>query len=140
MSLLTTLPPRARRLPEGDTGDIILGWLTKVVGLLSILGVMAFDVISIGAATFQVEEQGQQAAQRAAQSFGTSKDIQIAYEAALDGTSVGDTIDPTSFTVSPDGTVSLTMQRSTPTLLVEKVPPLREYGAVSRTVSASPLR
>jgi hypothetical protein len=138
MSPLRTRPHR--RLPEGDAGEIILGWFTKVVGLLAVLGVMAFDAISIGAATFQAEEQAQQAARRAAESYSTAKDIQVAYEAALAGAAAGDTIDPASFTVDPAGTVRLSLQRSTPTLLVEKIPPLREYATASRTVSVAPPR
>ena len=140
MSSPSMTAPRARRLPRGDSGDVILSWLTKVGVLLAVLGVMLFDVISVGSAQFQVEEQAQQAARRAAQSFAANKDIQVAYESALSDTAPGDTIDPASFTVDPAGAVTLTMQRDTPTLLIEKIPPLRDYASISRTVQASPLR
>lgn len=136
----SSTPHRTRRLPSGDAGDVILSWLTKVGALLVVLGVMLFDVISIGSAQFQVEGQAQEAARQAAQSFAASKDLQGAYESALGETAPGDTIDPASFTVDPAGAVTLTMQRDTPTLLIEKIPPLRDYASISRTVRTTPLR
>lgn len=127
-------------MPSGDSGDMILSWLTKVGVLLVVLGVMLFDVISVGSAHFQVEKLAQEAARRAAQSFAASKDIQVAYESALSEAAVTDLIEPASFTVDPEGAVSLTMQRDTPTLLIEKIPPLRDYASITRTVQARPLR
>lgn len=127
-------------MPSGDAGDVILSWLTKVGALLAILGVMMFDVISIGSAHFQVEEGAQEAARRAAQGFSDNKDIQAAYDRALADAAVTDTIDPASFAIDPEGAVTLTMQRETPTLLVAKIPPLREYASITKTVRARPLR
>jgi len=42
-----------------DRGDIVLGWLTKLVVTLSLLGVVGFDLISLASARFQGEDHAQ---------------------------------------------------------------------------------
>lgn len=129
--------PPSRTL-RGDAGEIILGWLTRVAVLLSVLGVLAFDGVALGAAQFRAEDRAQAAMRAAGVSFEVSKDLQAAYEAAL-SEAPEDTIDPTTFSVAPDGTVTLTLTHSTSTLLVEKIGPLQQYATVSRTVTGRPL-
>lgn len=119
---------------------MVLGWLTKVVATLAVLGLVGFDAVSLGAARFRAEDRAQQAARVAAESFSSTKDMQTSYEAALDEVlDTGDTIDPASFTVSPQGWVTLSLRHETATLLVEKIAPLREYAVVTRTVTGRPL-
>lgn len=137
----STSASHGSRLPSGDAGDIVLGWLTKIMVLLAVLGVMAFDAVSLGSSYVQTEDAGQQAARRAAERYSLDKDLQAAYDAALlPLLARGDTIDPDSFSVSPDGAVTLTISHQTPTLLVEKIPPLREYAVVEATVTGRQLR
>ncbi len=131
--------PSGRPSPTGDRGDVVLGWLTKVVATLAVLGLVGFDAVSLGAAHFRAEDHAQQAVRKAAESYRGSPDLQAAYVAALEeilGT--GDTIAPAGFSVSPDGTLTLTLRHETATLLVEKVPPLRRYAVVTRTVTGRP--
>ena len=124
-----------------DRGDIVLGWLTKLVVVLAVLGVIGFDLISLGTARFQAEDHAQSAVRAASSSYASGKDLQQAYDAALaEVVEHGDTIDPQTFTVTPDGAVTLTLHRTAPTMLVEKIAPLREWADVRRTVSATPAR
>ncbi len=126
--------------PAGERGDVVLGWLTKVVATLSVVGLMGFDAVSLGAARFRAEDSAQQAARTAAENFSGTKNVQQAYEAALDEVlDTGDTIDPASFTISQQGWVTLTLRHETATLLVEKIPPLRRHAVVHRTVTGRPL-
>ena len=123
----------------GDRGDIVLGWLTKLVATLAVLGVLGFDAVSLGAARFQAEDHAQAAVRAANDAFRGSQDLQAAYDAALaEVAEHGDTIDPQTFTVAPDGTITLTLQRTAPTMLVEKVGPARDWAEVDVTVSARP--
>lgn len=134
-------PPRADLDCMDDRGDIVLGWLTKLVATLAVLGVIGFDLISLGTARFQAEDHAQSAVRAANEAYGSSKDLQTAYDAALaEVVQHGDTIDPQTFSVAPDGTISLTLHRTAPTMLVEKVAPLREWADVERTVTATPAR
>ena len=124
-----------------DRGDIVLGWLTKLVVTLSLLGVVGFDLISLASARFQAEDHAQSAVRAAAAAWTGPATLQAAYDAAVaEVVEQGDTIDPQTFSVLPDGTVTLTLLRTAPTLVVEKVPPLAEYAEIRRTVSAAPVR
>lgn len=128
------------RRPAGEHGDVVLGWLTKVVATLAVLGMIGFDAVSLGAGRFRAEDSAQTAARTAAETFSGTKNLQKAYEAALDEVlGSGDTIDPASFTISPQGAVTLTLRHETATLLVEKIPPLRRYAVIDRTVTGRPL-
>lgn len=120
-----------------DRGDIVLGWLTRVVAVLAVLGVLGFDAISLGAARFQAEDHAQLAARAAAESYRSAKDLQVAYDAAVaEVVEHGDSIDPQTFTVAPDGTVTLTLLRVAPTMVLERVGPIRDWARMSATVSA----
>ena len=124
-----------------DRGDIVLGWLTKLVVILSVFGVIAFDAISLGTAYFQVEDRASTAARAASDTHraGGHPDVQAAYDAALaEVVEHGDTIDPQTFTVSPQGEVTLTLHRTAPTLVMEQIAPLRQWAEIERTVSARP--
>ena len=128
---------RADPLGMDDRGDIVLGWLTKLVAVLAVLGVLGFDAISLGAARFQAEDHAQLAARAAAESYRTGKDLQAAYDAAVAQVlEYGDTIDPQTFTVAPDGTVTLTLQRVASTMVVERIGPARDWVNMTSTVSA----
>jgi hypothetical protein len=123
----------------GDRGDIVLGWLTKLVVVLAVLGVLGFDAISLGRARFQAEDHAQQAARAATETYRTGKDLQAAYEAALgEVLQHGDTIDPQTFTVAPDGRITLTLRMTAPTMVIEKIPPARKWADVDVTVTARP--
>ena len=120
-----------------DRGDIVLGWLTKLVAVLAVFGVLGFDAISLGAARFQAEDHAQVAVRAAAESYRTGKDLQAAYDAAVaEVVEHGDTIDPQTFSVAPDGTVTLTLLRIAPTMVIEKIGPARDWAKMTSTVSA----
>jgi hypothetical protein len=122
-----------------DRGDIVLGWLTKLVATLAVLGVIGFDLISLGTARFQAEDHAQAAVRAANDAYQGSTNVQAAYDAALaEVVEHGDTIDPQTFSIGPDGTITLTLHRTAPTMVVEKVAPLREWADVRRTVTATP--
>ncbi len=124
-----------------DRGDVVLGWLTKVVATLAILGLMGFDAMSLAVARVQAEDSAQQAVRAASTSYSTTRDLQAAYDAAVARVGAsGDTIDPAGFTVTPEGAVTLSLRREAPTLLVEKIPQLREYSVTTRTVTGGPPR
>jgi len=127
---------------SGDRGDIVLGWLTRVALVLALLGVAGFDLISVGAGRVRAQDDAQAAARAAVKSFDTDADLQRAYEAALASVveygAVGSTIAPESFSVAPDGAVTLTLEHTTATLVVEKIAPIRSWADASATVTGRP--
>lgn len=125
---------------RGDRGDIVLGWLTKLTVTLAVLGLIGFDVVSVVVGRLQAEDRAGTAARAAVSAWADGRDVQRAYDAAVLSLEdpVADTIDPASFSVAPDGAVTLTVRHSASTMLLSKVEPLRERTASSATVTARP--
>ena len=122
-----------------DRGDIVLGWLTKLVASLAVLGVLGFDAVSLVSARFQAEDHAQSAVRAANESYRGNKDLQQAYEAAVaEVTDDGDTIAPESFQVAPDGQITLTLHRTAATMVVDRIPPARDWAEVDVTVTGRP--
>lgn len=68
----------------------------------------------------------------------TSEDAQSAFAAAKQvADEHGETIDPTSFTIYKDGSVKLTVSRSTSTVLFEHLPFLSGFDKATTTVIVS---
>ena len=119
-----------------DRGGIVIGWLTKLVAVLALAGLIGFDLVSLGAGRLRAEDQAQAAARAAVRAYGGPLDLQASYEAALGEVLLeGGTIDPASYSVAPDGAVTLTLSSTAPTLLLHRVPVLASYADVERTVT-----
>ena len=111
--------------------------MTRIVVVLSVLGVIGFDAISLMTARFAAEDHAQTAARAAASTFAQTRVPQSAYDAALaEVVGSGDTIDAPTFSTAADGTVTLTLRREAPTLVLERIPPLRSWTTMSATVSS----
>jgi hypothetical protein len=124
---------------DGERGDIVLGWLTKLAATLAVVGVLGFDAVSLATAQFSAEDTAQQAARAAVETFGNTKDVQQAYDAAYAVAAAdGATVDAPTFAPAQDGSVTLTLRTTASTLLVEKVPPARGWADVEKTVTARP--
>jgi hypothetical protein len=118
-----------------DRGGIVLGWLTKLVVVVSLVGLVGFDLVSLGTARLQAEDHAQTAARAAVEAYAGPQDLQLAYDAALaEVVTDGDTIDAPTFTIT-GGQVTLTLRRTAPTLLVRHVAALSGYADVQRTVT-----
>lgn len=124
----------------GDRGDIVLGWLTKLVVILGVLGVVGFDLIAVGQAHIQASDRASTAARAASDAYQSSKNVQQAYDAAFATLVDGDTIETTTFVVAQDGSVRLRLHHEAVTLLVEKIGPLASQAKVSATGEAQPVR
>lgn len=116
------------RLDRSDRGDIVLGWLTRLVVLLGLLGLLGFDGISLAQARFQAADRATTAAAAAADDYKVNHDLQKAYNAALATVGTGDTIETSTFAVTPDGTVTLRLHHEATTLLVGRIGPLARYA------------
>ena len=113
---------------DGDRGDIVLGWLTKLVVIIGLLGLVGFDGVSLAQARFQAADRATTAADAAADSFATTKTLQTAFNAAYATTRDGDVIETKTFTVEPDGTVRLRLHHTATTLLLHRVKALQHYA------------
>jgi hypothetical protein len=123
---------------EGDRGDIVLGWLSKLVVVIGLLGLVGFDGISLAQARFQAADRATTAASAAADDYRATNDLQKAYNAALTTVSGNDTIETRTFKVAPDGTVTLRLHHEATTLLVHRIGPLKKWVDAVETGEGRP--
>jgi hypothetical protein len=121
-----------------DRGDVVLGWLTKLVVVLGLLGLVAFDGISLAQARFQAADRATTAASAAADDYKTSHDLQKAYNAAFATVSGNDTIETKTFQVAPDGTVTLRLHHEATTLIVGRISALKHWADAVETGEGRP--
>ncbi len=118
---------------------MVLGWLTKLVVVVTVLGVLALDGFAWASARVGAEDSAEQAGRAAVSSWEQTKNLQSAYDAALaEVVDSGDTIDAKGFTAAPDGAVTLTLHREVSTLVLHRVPPLRHLTQLTATVATRP--
>ena len=114
-----------------DNGSVVLGWLTKLVVVIAIVGVALFDTLSIAAARLGATDDADTAAEAAVTAYHSSHNVQEAYQAAVDTLpSDSESLPPQQFVVQPDGSVSLVLRRTTTTLVAHKIGPLKKYALV----------
>lgn len=125
------------RLPvAGDSGDIVVGWLVKLVASLGVVGVLVFDGVSLGVAELEVVDQAADASRTASQEIMAGATNQRAYDAAWHEVAAGRPgveVPVGGFGVAPDGTVTVTVQRTVPTLVLHHVPGSERWLTASAT-------
>jgi hypothetical protein len=108
-----------------DRGDILLGWLTKVVLALGVIALLGFDAVTVGLASVSVQDQASNAAAAARDEYAMHHDPRRAYQAALDSAKTAnsaDMIQPVDFTVTSTGIVKLTLDRPIHTVVAHYLP------------------
>lgn len=122
-----------------DEGLIVLGWLTKLVLGLALLGLVVFDVIALATTSVNAADHANHDASLAADTYLATKNAQLAYNAAVaEAARNAETIDPKSFKVFPDGHVTLTVQKTATTLWMHKVGFLKKYTKITGDGEGSP--
>ena len=122
-----------------DSGSIVLGWLTKLVVLFAVLGVLAFDGVQLVVAHFGAADDATTAANAAADAFKQTHDVQKAYNAAVVAlTNDKDSVETKTFSIAADGTVTLTVDRTPTTLWMHRFGAFKSWVAIHESGSASP--
>jgi hypothetical protein len=108
-----------------DRGDVLLGWLTRVIAGLAVVAVLGIDTITVGMATVSSQDQANTAADAARDSYASNHDINLAFKAAQtsalesDATNV---VTSNDFTITSTGIVSLHLHRPIHTLVAHFLP------------------
>lgn len=116
-----------------DSGGVVLGWLVRLAAILGVVGVLAFDGISLGVARLSAADDASTAARVAGATWSQTGSIQAAYDTAVTSAteaSPANSVPPSAFTVAPDGTVTLTVHRTAHTLVVRHVGWVRGWADV----------
>ena len=124
---------------RGDAGAIVMGWLVKIALILTIVGISAFDAVAVGSAHLTTTDDANAAASAASADYQTSHNVQSALSAAQGAiTNTSEVLDPKSFSIAPDGTATLTIERKVTTLVMYRIGPLKKYTVVKVRGSAPP--
>ncbi len=124
---------------SADEGSIVLGWLTKLVISLAVLGLVVFDGIALVSTTLNAADHATQAASLAAENYAASKSAQAAYDAAeAEVAKNGEKNDPKRYQVLSNGHVTLTVHKTATTLWMHRIGFLRKYTEVERSGGGSP--
>lgn len=106
----------------GARGDIVLGWLTKIVVVLGVAGLVLFDAISLGTTAMNLSDQGSYAAREASEAWQQTGNVQKAYDAAVATATEQNAlnvVDPATFRIDEDNTVRLRISRTAATILLQ---------------------
>lgn len=128
--------------PCRDHGGIIASWLIKVSLLLGVAGLVLFDAVSIGSAAIGVADTAAAAARDAAEAVETGGDARLAYPTAVTTAreqNALNEVDPATVTVGPDGSATVTVERTAPTLVVARIPWIADWAHRSATDTAVPV-
>lgn len=123
-----------------DRGSIVIGWLSKLAIAFALFGVLAYDGFMVVTASFGAADDATTAANEAADTYhATRGDVQASYNAAVRSIAgKGDVIETTTFTVAPDGKVTLTVERKPKTLWMHYVGPIKSWTHIKQTATGSP--
>lgn len=117
-----------------------MGWLTKLVVLFAVLGVLAFDGFQVMVGSFGAADDATTAARAAADSFRVDRDVQKAYDAAVLSLveKPYDVVETQTFKIGADGRVDLVVSREPKTLWMHRIGPLKDLSAIHQSGTASP--
>jgi len=125
---------------SGATGNIVLGWLTRIAVVLSLLGLVAFEVLSIAVTNVSLQDVGAASADAALTEYSQHHNAATAYEAAAAyAESQGATIPKRSFIMNPDGSVGFEVRKTAPTLVIYRIGPLAKFAKVVVSIDSAPV-
>ena len=123
---------------HGDRGDIVVGWLTKLVVTIALVGVCAFEVVSIAVTKVSAKDDATTAAFEASQNWQDSGDLQQAFATAeAYALAHGGTIEPENFDVDQsDGRVTLTIRKEATSLFLSRISAAKKWFVIEETGNA----
>jgi hypothetical protein len=123
---------------KGDGGSIVVGWLTRIVIVAAIVGVVGYDAVAIAEAKVHASDEADQIAQDAHDTWAATANVNKAYVTAQDEAATnGDTIVPGGFTIVPKtGLVTVTVQHTATTLIVKHFSFSRRWAVMTGTGQA----
>jgi hypothetical protein len=111
-----------------DAGGIVIGWLVRLVVVVVLVALVAFDAISVGISRLNGTDDANTVALAAAQVWQQTHNLQSAVDAAEEAVpDAHETLVPHSLSIDADGTVHLQLRRQARTLVMYRIGPLRHY-------------
>lgn len=130
----------AVRRGNNDRGAMRVMTLTRLFAAMAVLGVAGYDAFACMSDHVKTEDNAQDAAYAASQSWMNDKNIYDAYDAALAALKADnpdDRLIKASFTIDPDGTVHLKVVRTATTLVTGHIGFLKHYTVATENGDAN---
>lgn len=108
-----------------DAGEIVTGWIIRLVATFAVVGVLSFDGLSMAASNLSVTDTAASAARAASTDYATNRNAQSSYDSALAAATTDNALNriPVErFGITPEGTVTLTVRREVVTLVLRHLP------------------
>jgi hypothetical protein len=121
-----------------DRGAMRVQSITLLVVVMAIVGVLAYDGVSVMASRVSTETDAQNAAYAASSAWHNHGNVDTAYQAAEAYVAgKNETVLTTNFSVANDGTVTLTLRRTVHTLVFRRIGALKHYGVTLESASSN---
>jgi hypothetical protein len=105
-----------------DGGSIVIGWLTRIVVVMAIVGVIGFDAMAIVQGHVTASDEADEIAQDAHDTWSDTHNVDKAYATASGEVKAkGDSIPKGGFTIEPKtGYVTIKVQHSVDTIVAKR--------------------
>lgn len=125
-------PSAVAGVPHGEAG-LVISWLVRLVVVLVAAGLLLVEVAGVLIARLSAADTAAKAAQEAGFAYRSSADLQRATQAAQEKVeSEGAVFD--GLTLDPAArTATVSVHKEAKTLVVQHIPPLREYATAAAT-------
>ncbi|MGL4174143.1 MAG: hypothetical protein ACRCTR_08765 [Actinomycetota bacterium] len=128
--MLSFLPIASK---DAEQGDVIAGWLLRLVVFTTFAGVVVFDSVSIFTTRLSLVEDSEIAAQAASARWIQSRNSQQSLRSATDAAQIEQSdnrVDSERFFLLADGTAEVTLERKASTLLFGSLPKIKSWTLI----------
>ncbi len=124
-----------------ERGGIVVGWLLKIVLVIGLIGLVAYDLVSIAYTKVATSDDARYIALGASEAIVLTHadDAEAIEMARTRAESRGVTLGKKDIVISPDRTVSVHVHRVANTLFVSRIGPVQKYGVIDETYSTPAL-
>jgi hypothetical protein len=110
---------------QRDRGDVVIGWLARIVIVLTVVAVLGYDGIQVTMAKVNSQSTANSAAAAGRDNFTRTRDVHQALAAAranADSSHPGDVIPAATFKIAKDGSVTLQLSEPIKTIVLHRFP------------------
>jgi hypothetical protein len=123
-------------IARSDAGAIVVGTLAKLLLMLSVVGAVGYDSISIAGAQIGAQQDAQEAALRANTVLAGRGTPEMAYAAAASyAKDHGDTLVASGFKIGTRHAVTVELRREAHTIVAGFVPRVKQYTVAVATAT-----
>jgi hypothetical protein len=122
-----------------DAGDMVVGWLTRIAATLAVVGLIAFEALSILVAHVQLSDTAASAGTTGMSAYVSTHNLNTAYnQAELVAEDAGARINQHSFRVNADGSLEFTIRKTANTLVLQHIGATQGWTHVHTHVVIAP--